>query len=284
MDPDVILKTTKANYGFVGQAESGFVEFIQNVFSNNQKETIFYSLNDKGIEGPLYDKDILNFYKKYPLAIGLYTKRGCKYRCLYCKYKIFDGKGIKYRKTADVISDMKFLIKQGVTDIFFTDSVFNDENNKYIDLLKELIKEKIKLNWSAHISPKFLNKKNIILMQKAGLTLADVGIDASTDETLIGMQKDFTWQEAEKALKLLNKYNIYTIVHIIFGGPKETEETLKRGIKNIINLKPYVSDFNIKIFFGREKYNPELSTEFIEQSLNNAFGKGVWSVPMPVLI
>lgn len=271
--PDKFLEETNADYGFVGQAEDGFVEFINNIVNDKQKEKIFYSKNNNGVSGALYDSNLLRFYKDYPWAIGLSTKRGCKYRCLYCQYKKFDGNNIKYRDVDSVISDIKYLKEQNIENINFTDSVFNDDSDNHIKVLENMLANNLNINWYAFIRPKLLNEKTVILMKKTGLHEANIAIDASTDETLIGMQKDFSWSDVEETVRLLKKYDICVGANIIFGGPNETENTLKHGIRNVKELEKIVNNLDIKIFFGREDYNPVISTGFIEQQLKLSFGE-----------
>jgi radical SAM superfamily enzyme YgiQ (UPF0313 family) len=271
--PDKFLEETNSDYGFVGQAEDGFVDFIHNIVNGKQKEKIFYSKNNNGVSGALYDNDLLHFYKDYPWAIGLSTKRGCKYRCLYCQYKKFDGVNIKYRSVDSVISDIKYLKEQNIQNINFTDSVFNDDSDNHIKVLENMLANNINIKWCAFIRPKLLNEEIVILMKKTGLHEANIAIDASTDETLIGMQKDFSWSDVEETVRLLKKYDICVGANIIFGGPNETENTLKQGIQNVKELEKIVNNLDIKIFFGREDYNPVISTKFIDQQLKLSFGE-----------
>ena len=280
VNSDECFNQIESDYGFVGQAEDGFVEFIQNIINNKQKEKIFYSKNNNDLSGALYDIDLLKFYNKYPWAIGISTKRGCKYKCLYCQYKKFDGINIKYRNIDSVISDIQFLKKQNIENIAFTDSIFNDDSNNHIKLLEEMLKKDLNIKWHAFLRPKLLDDNSLELMKKTGLCAVNIAVDASTDETLIGMQKDFNWNDVEQSLNLLKKYDVYVTTNIIFGGPKETEETLKQGIQNVKNIEHNVNNFDIKIFIGREKYNPTISTELIEQYLDKAFGKKDWYLPL----
>ncbi|MBR3627396.1 MAG: cobalamin-dependent protein [Elusimicrobia bacterium] len=280
VNSDECFNKIDADYGFVGQAEDGFVEFIENIINNKQKEKIFYSKNDNELSGALYDIDLLKFYNKYPWAIGISTKRGCKYRCLYCQYKMFDGRNIKYRNIDSVISDIQFLKKQNIENIAFTDSIFNDDSNNHIKLLDKMLKKELNIKWYAFLRPKLLNDYSLNLMKKTGLCAVNIAIDASTDETLIGMQKDFSWQDVEQTLELLKKYDIYINANVIFGGPNETENTLKEGIQNIKKIEHNVNEFDIKIFLGREQYNPTISTELIEEYLNKSFGKKDWYLPL----
>lgn len=280
LSSDECFNKIESDYGFIGQAEDGFTEFIQNIIDGKQKDKIYYSKNDNELSGALYDPDLLKFYNKYPWAIGISTRRGCKYRCLYCQYKKFDGTSIKYRKIDSVISDIQFLKEQNIGNIVFTDSIFNDDSNNHIKLLEEMLKRNLNIKWHAFLRPRLLDAYSLDLMKKTGLCSTNIAIDASTNETLIGMQKDFTWQDVEQALQLLKKYDVYVTANIIFGGPNETEETLKKGIQNVKNIEQNVSEFDMKIFFGREHYNPTISTELIEEYLNKAFGKKDWCLPL----
>jgi len=260
------------DYGFIGNAEEDIVKFVYDIYENKQKEKLFFVKQINSINGALYDPKIVDFYKNFDYAVNVNTRKGCKYRCLYCEYNEIDGHVIRYRDIDSIVDDLKLLKKLGVTTFSFADNIFNSNKEFCIKLLEKIINNNINMKWFAYFRPDLIEEDMLKIMVKAGLSYCHVGVDATTDETLISMRKDFNWESVKKASSLLNKYdNINSLYTFIFGAPNETAITLEKGISNIKNLN--IKNFHITIFFGREKYDMQISDEYIEKVLIKNFGE-----------
>ena len=72
------------------------------------------------------------------------STRGCPYSCTYC-HVIF-GKKTRYRSPESVVDEIKTLIKeQNITDLFFTDDIFNINKKRATKIFDLIIAEKIKI-------------------------------------------------------------------------------------------------------------------------------------------
>jgi radical SAM superfamily enzyme YgiQ (UPF0313 family) len=166
------------------------------------------------------------------------TKRGCRLRCGYCSYPVLEGGALRCRPAADVVDDVERLIKDhGVSYVFFTDSLFNDDQGLYLQVLREMQRRKLKVPWSAFLKPTGLDEQAVTLMRDTGLAGAELGSDAATDATLRGLHKPFRFADIVSANNLLMKHEIAVANYFMFGGPGETRQTLLEGIENIANLK-----------------------------------------------
>jgi radical SAM superfamily enzyme YgiQ (UPF0313 family) len=96
----------------------------------------------------------------------------------------------------------------------------------------------ISVPWTAFFTPGGdLDDEIVSLMKKTGLDAAEVGADASTDITLKGIGKDFTWDDVVACNELFLRHEVTTAHYYMFGGPGETPETVMQGIENIHNLR-----------------------------------------------
>ena len=60
------------------------------------------------------------------------TKRGCSCRCAYCSYPALEGGAVRPRDPGEVCDEIARLKNDlGVPFVFFSDSVFNDEEGHY---------------------------------------------------------------------------------------------------------------------------------------------------------
>jgi lipid biosynthesis B12-binding/radical SAM protein len=244
--PEVILDKVAADYGVTGEGENLILDFINNAAKGEYPQGRILRSAPKlsGLEIPsaYYDKNIMDFYLKSGNVASVQTKRGCIYKCLYCSYPVLEGANIRSRDVQAVVDDMKDLINNhGAKYIFFTDSVFNDDSGRYLDLLKLMKKSQINIPWSAFFKPAGLSDEALSLMQETGLKAAEMGADASTDTTLKGLGKSFLFKDVIESNDLFAKYGIATAHYFMFGCPGENKETVLEGIANIKNLQKTVS-------------------------------------------
>lgn len=244
--PEAILREVGADYGIVGEGESLMVQFADNAARGiyPEKGCIRSSNHMKGEEIPsaCYDPDIMQFYLKSGNMASVQTKRGCTHRCVYCSYPVLEGSVIRPRNPVSVADDIETLINDHKASyIFFTDSVFNDDEGSYLGVIKEMKKRNIHIPWTAFFKPEGLNDKDVELMKETGLKAVEIGADASTDITLKKLGKSFRFKDIVECNDLFARHGIATAHFYMFGCPGETRETVMEGLENIKSLKKTVS-------------------------------------------
>jgi lipid biosynthesis B12-binding/radical SAM protein len=249
--PDLILEETGADYGIIGEGESAAVDFV-----NNAEKGIYPSerligpavlLNGGQIKSALYDERLIEFYLKNGNIASVQTKRGCAYKCVYCSYPVLEGAHLRRREPDAVVDDIEFLRdKFGTNYVFFVDSVFNDDDGAYLEVIDEMLRRDVSIPWSAYIKPGGLTDGIVEKMKKTGLAAAEVGSDAACDITLSKLGKNFSFSDIVECNDLLVRHGIATSHFFMFGGPGETEETVCEGIKNVLSLQKCV----VFIFMG----------------------------------
>ncbi|MDD2523829.1 MAG: cobalamin B12-binding domain-containing protein [Endomicrobiaceae bacterium] len=71
-----IMESTGADFGLLGPAESNLLDFVHDFQKNKlEKHTVIKPKQYHTIAGPLYEENILKYYSKTPLSIGINTKR-----------------------------------------------------------------------------------------------------------------------------------------------------------------------------------------------------------------
>jgi len=152
-----------------------------------------------------------------------------------------------------------------IDTIFFTDSVFNDTDELYLGVVEEILRKKVSLTWSAFFRPDRSVAKHIELLKRSGLSAVEIGTDASSDITLAGLNKPFCFDDVLRFSETCLGENIPCIHYIMFGGPEETELTVKQGLENISLLKNSVviAFSGIRIFPRTSLYKRALSEGII---------------------
>ncbi len=182
------------------------------------------------------------FYLKRGSIAPIQTKRGCTHSCIYCSYPLLEGSDIRTRNPRSVVDDIERLVDMCETPfIFFTDSVFNDEKQHYLSLIREMKERGLRVPWTAFFRPAGLDHKIVNLMKQTGLKAAEIGPDASTNTTLQKQRKGFRFEDVISCNDLFADHEIATAHFFMFGGPGETRHTVLEGIENIKNLTNTVS-------------------------------------------
>ena len=249
--PELILKETGADFGIIGEGESLVVNF-----ANNAAKGIYPGKCLIGPETRLfgtdlpsaqYDEQLLQYYLHSGNIASVQTKRGCACNCVYCSYPILEGSRIRKRDSRFVVDDIELLRDKHQTKyIFFTDSVFNDAEGAYLEVIDEMIRRRVNIPWTGFFKPKGLNDELVEKMKQTGLMAVEIGSDAASNITLQKLGKGFSFQNIVECNDLFVRHEINTSHFFMFGGPGETEETVFEGIENIKSLKKCV----IFIFMG----------------------------------
>ena len=298
--PNLILEEAGADYGIIGEGEVVMVDFANNaergIYPEERLIRYGKGLSGEELVSARYDEQLIKFYLRSGNMAPVQTKRGCTHKCIYCSYPILEGSNIRPRKPRSVVDDIELLSKKHEAKyIFFVDSVFNDDEGVYLDLLEEMNRRRINIPWTGFFKPKGLNDEIIKLMKKTGLVAVEIGSDAATDETLKKLGKGFTFQDIIECNNLFTKHGIATSHYFMFGGPGENKNTVVEGIENIKSLKKCVAFIFMGIrilpdtvlagiamkedIIASEKgmlepvyyISPELDKKWLEETLTDAF-------------
>ncbi len=243
MNPRAVMKHSGADYGVAGEGESAIIELVSALAAGNPppRGSIINRAAVK-ISGASYSRTIADYYNRETHNIPIQSKRGCPFHCVYCTYPSLEGHTLRLRPVDEVLQDIAF-VKEIYPDamLYFTDSIFNDPTRHYQKILDGMVEGDLVMPWTGFITPYALSGGDIDLMAASGLICADLGVDGSSDKTLAGLGKSFTFQQVRKCCELLLERNIGVNANAMFGGPGETWETVQEGISNMRSLAPVYS-------------------------------------------
>lgn len=239
--PEEILAFTGADYGVVGEGERIICDLIRDLEAGTPSPRILRSkglIPGQQLISPLYSSELADFYLEASGMINLQSKRGCVHKCIYCSYPFLEGDSYRYRDPRAVVDDMeKARTDHGVGRFFFTDSVFNDSEGRYLEVAEEMLRREHPLSWYCYIRPEGIGRKEIALLKRAGLHAAELGTDAACDTTLRSLGKGFTFAEALEVNRAFVAERLPCAHFVMFGGPGETRETVAEGLANLDQLE-----------------------------------------------
>ncbi len=237
--PGELAEYLGVNYAAVGEGENLLPAFIR-ALENQSNPAVIPGLLVRSAQGlcmqppsfavepdrlPLYAYDRID-YKRYFRRggyIGLQTKRGCAFHCIYCNYPTLEGRRIRLRSPRQCVDDMERMVKDtGLRDFFFTDSVFNWPTSHAMAICEELIRRRLGIRWVAYCNPLDLDADMAAAFKGAGCVGVELGLDAVTDEMLRNMGKGFTRNDIARTYRALNNAGLPFAVFLLFGGPGDS--------------------------------------------------------------
>lgn len=299
--PVEFLEFLGADYGIIGPGEVSLPQLLDDLERKNPPQNrIIQGKIDLSGENAYYlnrEERLAQFYLNKGGMLNVHTKRGCPHRCLYCSYPSLEGNRYLFRRPEAVVDEITYLVANyGADFIFFTDSVFNDRDNQYLLIMEEMARRGLSVPWTCYMRPARFHDDEIELMKRTGLYSVEWGSDCASDRTLEGMGKNLTWEQVRQSHNLFAKHGIPGSHFIIFGGPGETEDTVREGIENLAELNDAVifGGIGVRIFpntgiyrlakqtgifqdeselFKREVYyvSPEIDPDWLNNYLLEAF-------------
>ncbi len=239
--PEEILEYLGCDYGVVGEGEGLICALVEGLAAGrpmlrlSSGETI--PLIGAEIGSPRYVQEFVDFYLEQSGQINLQTKRGCPHRCVYCTYPALEGNRFRPLDPGRAVDEIAAAKRDfGVNSFFFTDSIFNDEQGHYLRFAEELTRRKLGISWSGFFRPKGLGCEELRLLKASGLAALELGTDAASDATLAGLKKDFTIAEVLAVNAACVAEKMPAAHYLMFGGPDESEATLREGLRNVAQI------------------------------------------------
>lgn len=236
--PEKILEYIGADYGIAGAGERAVLEMLDAIDSGLSTKRIFHACgSDGGVGRCHYDRRISEFYLRETGILSVQTKRGCPKKCVYCSYPLLEGRQVYCRDTGETLEELRFLQREFAPEtIYFTDSIFNDADGKYLELLEAIVRHDLNISWSAFFTPENFDRASVELMKRSGIKNVELGMDACSDATLRGLGKDYDFNTVVSSCELFRSVGIPVSSSCIAGGPGENHRTMSEGIKNLSRL------------------------------------------------
>jgi len=243
---EILFSRFKADFAIKGEGEIALAELLRCLENN---------IDYRHIEGLLYweqgkiivnsrktflsnlsvhfENELIDYYWKNSGMLSIQTKRGCYHNCIYCSYPLIEGKNVRFSDIEEIVDNIERLKKEKNTDyIFFTDSLFNLNREKTMQLAEKMINRNLNIRWAAYFSPSNLTDEEMALYKKSGLTHIEFGSESFSDIQLSNYGKSFTFDAVLKTSELALKHNVFYAHFLILGGYGETEQTLDETFEN----------------------------------------------------
>ena len=282
--PEEVLKYLKLDTGIIGEGESAFSLFVDAVSDGgdiyNIPNLCYIKDGEFKLNGMQYnqinhrpDRSLLSNRKYLELGgmANIQSKRGCPFKCTYCTYPRIDGSILRLREPEDVVEELKEMADSYSTDyVFFVDDIFNFPEDHAVAICEEMIKNKLKIDWTCFATPKDMTPKFARLMKRAGCKGVEFGSDAGSERTLKGLGKHFTIDDIAYAAECCKGVDLPNAHYIIIGGPEENDSTLEEtfNLFGKITLTAVIALIGLRIYPNTLLQKRAIEDNIIEKERN----------------
>ncbi|MCP4748495.1 MAG: radical SAM protein [Desulfobacteraceae bacterium] len=247
--PEAILDYLEADYAIAGEGEIAFVELAGRLLEHGRQpgREAGQAKTDRPIiaAGAYMIKDLdtlpmpdhagfdSTLYLKRGGMGSLQTKRGCPFKCIYCTYPLIEGRKVRMRSAQHICDEIEILLDNGMDTIFIVDNEFNYPIGHAQDVCRQIIRRKLKFNWSCYANPGLISEPLVDLMKSAGCTGLEFGTDAACDLMLRNMGKSFKVEDILNASRICREADMPFCHCLLLGGPGETMQTVEQSLETI---------------------------------------------------
>ncbi len=277
--PRQMMQYLAADYGVVGEGErlAQLVEAIDTGSDPSGMTGIVTPEDGETIPAPLDQipprrfsgvGDLLPFYLRRGGILNLQTKRGCRFRCIYCTYPHIEGHRLRYTAPAQAARTALALQDAGARYLFITDAVFNADFEHSAAVARAFKEAGVTVPWGAFLTPTDPPDGYYDRLAQAGMTHAEFGTEALSDTVLKTYRKPFRSVQVFRAHGEAQRAGLHVAHYLLLGGPGETPATLAQTLDNAEKLRQCVLFFfcGMRIYPHTDLYDTALRQGLISET------------------
>ncbi len=278
LNPEKILKETKANVVLVGDADITVIDIAKNKEKYMEPQivqgemvkdidTLPYPARHL-VDMSLYTS-LPNNWKRSPNVFQVMCTRGCPFRCTFCASA---NSGNRRRSVKHVIGELKQLKKEyNIQEIAFWDDIFTVDRNWVMEFCQALKDENIDIAWTCETRLNLLESEMLKAMKETGCWNIFFGIEAGDQELLDNIKKGTNLDLIRKGIQMVKDAGIEIRGSFMLGLPGETPEKAQKTIDFAIELDCDYTQFSLCTPFpGTELYGTfDKWGKFVDRSNKN---------------
>jgi len=247
------------DYAFVGEAERSLTELvagrdpaaIAGLYRRQGEEVLFSGRPSEPVDlnslpRPAWDlfdlKKTVPMYRQTPggLDYPLMAKRGCPYRCLFCK----DDTGertVRYREPDDLFAEVHEAVgRWGADGVQFFDETFTLDAARTEALCERWAAEGLtgRVLWNCATRADRVSRELLSRMKRAGCRVVQFGIESGNQAVLNANRKQTTLQQCLDAARWCREIGLISDMSFIFGLPTDARFSVKDTARFSRRLDP----------------------------------------------
>ncbi len=230
-----------SDYVVRGEGEETIVELLERIesgrslddikgLSYRKGDAIFHNPDRELIDdiesAPIPDFDLVHNWGKRT-TVPIATSRGCPFGCKFCSVIQMFGRKYRFKTVDRVIQEIRQAAAKN-THIFFIDDNFAANKERTKTLLRRIIAEGMKIEWSAQVRTDVARDPELIdLMARSGCFMVYVGFESINPRTLALYDKKQDLDDIVKCIGILKEASIRVHGMFVFGGDTDDIRTIR---------------------------------------------------------
>lgn len=182
----------------------------------------------------------VSYYLRRGGMLNLQTHRGCPFRCIYCTYPHIEGRRLRPVPPEAVAKAAVALQAAGARYLWIADSAFNADFNHSAAVADAFRRAGLTIPWGAFFTPTAPPSGYYRHLAEAGLTHVEFGTESLAEPVLFAYGKPFNHEAVFAAHRDAVAAGLHVAHYFLFGGPGETDGTLRQTLSRIDKLEKSV--------------------------------------------
>jgi len=213
------------------------------------------------------------FFRVSNKYMGLFTSRGCPYKCIYC-HDIF-AKQFRAHSAERVVAEMEYLnTKYGLTDFEFYDDTFNFDKDRVRKICDLIVEKHLKINmyFPNGLRSDMLEKDIVERLAKAGTRVMCFAIETVSERLQRLLRRNLRFENIINMIEVARKNGIHAEGFFMLGHPTETKEEMLATIDFAAKSPLHSAAFSIAI----PQKGTELFSRYIGENATQNLGEGYY--------
>ncbi len=193
------------------------------------------------------------------------SSRGCWGNCTFCSvrtfYKLGHGPCWRPRTAEDIVDEIEYLTKDGISNVAFCDDNFmgvgKDGKLRARRIGEEIIRRNLDIAYAIDCRPDDVDEDLLSFLSRSGLVKVNIGIESFVERQQKLYSKTISHEMIEEAILLLKKQDFLIGLYTIFFDPFVTFEELSVNFNKALTTGPeYFPEFAtfLQVFPGIPLY------------------------------
>jgi len=202
-------------------------------------------------EVPFPRRDLLNkryFRKAYRefvsfprcLSVGIFTARGCPYRCMFCASSAF-WKKLRLHSAGYVVAELRRLFESYDPELIeIVDDLFTVSKERVASIIDAMRAEGLlgRAKFVCQARANIVDEELCEMLTEMGVTTVCMGFESGSDRILSKLKGgSVTVADNRNACLLLKRRGIGVVGGVMFGSPGETIEDMRQSLDFISFLR-----------------------------------------------
>jgi len=164
--------------------------------------------------------------------MGLFTSRGCPYRCIYCHE--VQGKRFRARSPQNVLAEMRALKQRhGIREFEVIDDIFNLDKARMKEVLGEIIASDFdpRLHFPNALRTDLLDEEQIRLLRQAGTHFLCVAVETVSHRLQRLIKKRLRVERVRENIDHAVREGMFVNGFFMLGFPTETYEEARETVE-----------------------------------------------------